>query len=1064
MTAALPLLPDTAPFAPEHIDALNAVMARTNAEQRQWLSGFLAGYHAATAGAPLAAPAAAPRARVPLTILYATELGNAEGVGADLKKAAAQAGLRREAARHGRGQPGRGRGPAQPPGDREHLGRGRSAGARRRVLQGADGRRRAALRWRALRRARARRFELRQFLRGRAPHRCAPRGAGRRADRAAGRVRSRLRSAGRGLVGRRARGAGQARRAGSGAGRRPAATIIHVDFAAPRRLRCTPRPIRSPPRSPRASTSTAAARPSRRSISSCRSRARASTFEPGDSLGIVPENDPEMVEAVLRAAGLDGDDALRDRLTQRVRHHGALASGHRGLRRAHLGPASCATCSRATAGAPMSTAGRSSICSRISRRSWRRRSSPACCASCRRGSIRSPRPLAASPDEAHLLVAAVRYESHGRAPQGRRLRASRRPPAQPATGCRSTSSRTRTSACPPIRTAGHHDRPRHRRRAVPRLPAGARRRAGAGGRNWLFFGDRNFTHDFLYQLEWQEWLKDGVLTRLDVAFSRDQPEKVYVQHRMWQRRAELYRLARGRRASLRLRRRQGMAQDVHARSLRSSRIRAGRAPRGRRGLCRRPQEAAPLPARRVLDPSRLTTTMSARSLVDSQRDDQGSEPLPARHHRRWPVQRRDRRDRRGRRPADQVPRHLPAGRPRPAPRAPQAEAGAGLFLHDPRPRARRRLHAAQWLAMDRIATEYANGTIRLTTRQAFQFHGVIKSNLKRTMQAINTALLDTIAACGDVNRNVMCNPNPYQSRAHAAALELARAISDHLTPAHPRLSRDLAGRREGGRHAGGRGADLRPPLPAAQVQDRRRRAAVQRRRHLRPGSRLHRHHGENGELVGYNVTVGGGMGMTHGEPETYPRIADVIGFCRPEQVVDVAEKVVLVQRDYGDRSRPQARAAQVHDRRSRHRLVPRRGRARASATPSEAPRPFAFDGQRRPLRLGAGPQRQLALHAVRRRTAACSTGRTGRCHRPARDRRDPRGRLPPDREPEPDHRERRPRQKRRIEQLLAQYGSTTTTSGLRLQLAWPASRCRPAASRWPRASATCRTSSPRSRR
>ena len=93
MTAALPLLPDTAPFAPEHIDALNAVMARTNAEQRQWLSGFLAGYHAATAGAPLAAPAAAPRARVPLTILYATESGNAEGVGADLKKAAGKQGF-----------------------------------------------------------------------------------------------------------------------------------------------------------------------------------------------------------------------------------------------------------------------------------------------------------------------------------------------------------------------------------------------------------------------------------------------------------------------------------------------------------------------------------------------------------------------------------------------------------------------------------------------------------------------------------------------------------------------------------------------------------------------------------------------------------------------------------------------------------------------------------------------------------------------------------------------------------------------------------------------------------
>src|SRR5712671_5155874 len=92
------------------------------------------------------------------------------------------------------------------------------------------------------------------------------------------------------------------------------------------------------------------------------------------------------------------------------------------------------------------------------------------------------------------------------------------------------------------------------------------------------------------------------------------------------------------------------------------------------------------------------------------------------------------------------------------------------------------LTPAQWLALDRVARDYGNGTMRLTTRQTVQLHGVIKSNLKTTLKAIDKALLNTIAACGDVNRNVMCNPNPYQSGAHAAALELARAISDHLTP------------------------------------------------------------------------------------------------------------------------------------------------------------------------------------------------------------------------------------------------------------------------------------------
>src|SRR5690349_4904693 len=95
------------------------------------------------------------------------------------------------------------------------------------------------------------------------------------------------------------------------------------------------------------------------------------------------------------------------------------------------------------------------------------------------------------------------------------------------------------------------------------------------------------------------------------------------------------------------------------------------------------------------------------------------------------------------------------------------------------------LTPSQWLILDRIARQYGNGTMRITTRQTVQLHGVIKSNLKDALKAIDTALLTTIAACGDVNRNVMCNPNPLQSRAHAAALELARAVSDHLIPRTP---------------------------------------------------------------------------------------------------------------------------------------------------------------------------------------------------------------------------------------------------------------------------------------
>src|SRR6201982_3057804 len=90
-----------------------------------------------------------------------------------------------------------------------------------------------------------------------------------------------------------------------------------------------------------------------------------------------------------------------------------------------------------------------------------------------------------------------------------------------------------------------------------------------------------------------------------------------------------------------------------------------------------------------------------------------------------------------------------------------------------------------WLSLDQVARDYGNGTMRLTTRQTVQLHGIIKSNLKSTLKEIDTVLLNTIAACGDVNRNVMCNPNPFQSRAHAVAQDLAKAVSDHLLPQTP---------------------------------------------------------------------------------------------------------------------------------------------------------------------------------------------------------------------------------------------------------------------------------------
>ena len=208
---------------------------------------------------------------------------------------------------------------------------------------------------------------------------------------------------------------------------------------------------------------------------------------------------------------------------------------------------------------------------------------------------------------------------------------------------------------------------------------------------------------------------------------------------------------------------------------------------------------------------------------------------------------------------------------------------------------------AQWLETDRLATQYANGTIKLTTRQAFQFHGVIKSNLKSTIREIHDAAMSTIAACGDVNRNVMCNPNPYLSEVHAEVLELARAVSDHLTP-RTRAYHELW--LEDEQIAGGEPDE--EPIYGKTYLPRKFKITIA----VPPSNDVDVFANdlsfiaivEDGKVVGYNVAVGGGMGATHGNHATFPRLADVIGFCTPAQVVDVAEKTVLVQRDFGDRT------------------------------------------------------------------------------------------------------------------------------------------------------------------
>lgn len=208
----------------------------------------------------------------------------------------------------------------------------------------------------------------------------------------------------------------------------------------------------------------------------------------------------------------------------------------------------------------------------------------------------------------------------------------------------------------------------------------------------------------------------------------------------------------------------------------------------------------------------------------------------------------------------------------------------------------------QWLAMDELARTYANGTLKLTTRQAFQFHGVLKWNMKKTLQAINDALLTTLAACGDVNRNVMCNPNPYQSEVHAEVYEWAKRLSDHLLP-QTRAYYEIWLDEE---KVAGTPEIEQEPIYGPLYLPRKFKIGIA----VPPSNDVDVFSQdlgfiaivEQGKLVGFNVAIGGGMGMTHGDRTTYPQLAKVIGFCKPEQVIDVAEKVVTIQRDYGNRS------------------------------------------------------------------------------------------------------------------------------------------------------------------
>ncbi len=213
--------------------------------------------------------------------------------------------------------------------------------------------------------------------------------------------------------------------------------------------------------------------------------------------------------------------------------------------------------------------------------------------------------------------------------------------------------------------------------------------------------------------------------------------------------------------------------------------------------------------------------------------------------------------------------------------------------------------AAQWIVFDDLATRYGNDTLRLTTRQSIQFHGVVKSGLGPLMKKINDALLSTLAACGDVNRNVMTSPTPTDTPARTQLYADCVRVADALTPVTRAyhaiwvdgVQLNLSEEANTG---------FTDPLYGQTYLPRKFKIAFV----LPPSNDMDVFTNdlgfiavvEDGQLVGYNLTVGGGMGRSHGNAVTYPRLASELGFFPRENLVDIAKAVLTTHRDFGDRT------------------------------------------------------------------------------------------------------------------------------------------------------------------
>ena len=524
------LLPRTAPFGDGERASLDAVLGTASPTQRAWLAGFLAGLDAA-GGQPAAVPAAPPKAAAPLTVIYASESGNSEALAGNVAKLARKQGFKPKvvdfsdldvatlpkagkliaiAATWGEGEP-----PARAVrayGELMGEGAPRLDGVEFAVLSLGDT---SYAEFCAIGKALDARFEAL--------------GAKRAAERAdldldfekpaADWIKGALKAL---------------------APAEQPDNVVAVDFA---RAGAGEDDEAEPSREPLVvevveHVNLNSSRSDKETIHLALAfEDGAPAYEPGDSLEIFPENDPQLVDEILNAAGLAGDEALR---------------------RALLAERDITTLSAATIERFVKATGHADAQTLIDSgeaKAWIEgrhlidllETYPAKLTAEHIGTITRPLPpraysIASSRkevgDEVHLAIAAVRYETHGRARSGvasvhvadrirdgAKLRVRLKPnrhfrlPQDPATDIIMVGPGTGVA---PFRAFVQE------RRAVE-----------APGRSWLFFGDRHFTHDFLYQLEWQDALEDGSLTKIDVAFSRDQPEKVYVQDRITQHAQEL---------------------------------------------------------------------------------------------------------------------------------------------------------------------------------------------------------------------------------------------------------------------------------------------------------------------------------------------------------------------------------------------------------------------------------------------------------------------------------------------------------------------------------------------